>query len=305
MNLLKNVRQRLVQQLWTNYLHSTPQAAIIAAALQAHGGQPMLDHWAMIDLPSAHSGIGVLTQICGALGFMPQGHGYLPEKQNEFLWMAENDAIDQSATQALPQAVIADFTLDTLPSTLRNIVHKYTCHIPQPPLRDLQRLSGQAYLGDENAADALLQQVLNYIYQRQWPLPSRAEVHAVQEANELLAWVLVFGHIPNHFALATHLLPHFNSFTDFIAFITQQLQLPLNLNGGAIKGACNQGIEQGSTLGEMVTVALADGELPLRSCFVEFVWRHAKMDNPLLWKDFYTGFIAHNANQVIESLAVA
>ena len=79
----------------------------------------------------------------------------------------------------------------------------------------------------------------------------------------------------------------------------------VQLQNGKIKGNASIGIEQGSTDGLRQIVKLADGQIEIPTGFVEFVWRypkHPSQPKPALWNDFFTGFIAQHANNVIESL---
>jgi hypothetical protein len=136
------------------------------------------------------------------------------------------------------------------------------------------------------------------------------EFTAVHEFNELLGWVLIFGRKPNHFTLSIHLLDYFENLNDFIQFITDEVKLTLNKEGGLIKGGKTVGIAQGSTQGQSLTVSLLDGNITIPTGFVEFVWRypHASLPSnphkPRLWRDYFTGFVAQHADHVIESLYV-
>lgn len=308
MNLLKTIRQTLTQYLWHTYKHTVPCFQAIETALQKRGNSSIfLDHFAIIDLPSNRSGIPHLCQIFSALGYAVQGSDYLPAKQNDFLWLAEADAIEQRATETLPQVVIADFRLHELPVTVRNIIEKYTAQIPSSSLPLIQSLSDKAYLGDETSEKHLLKILIDCFSKRPWPLPTITDFETVRQANELLAWVLLFGPIPNHFTIAAHLLNGFDSMTSFMNFIEKDLGLALNTQEGTIKGNPQTGIQQGSTLGIPTKMRLADGDLWLPGPFIEFVWRHPLDDSKkaVQWCDYYTGFIAQNANGVIESLYTA
>jgi hypothetical protein len=148
---------------------------------------------------------------------------------------------------------------------------------------------------------------VNYLSGRTWPLPSTREFRTVHEFNELLAWVLIFGHKPNHFTLSVHLLSEFPDLSAFHRFIEEDLQLPLNNEGGIIKGRKESGIAQGSTVGNPQNVSLSDGDVELPLGFVEFVWRYPQphlASKPIWWKDYFTGFVANHANRVIESLYI-
>src|SRR5438105_4799589 len=101
--MLKQVRRAIVRQLWDHYHHTTPQIQMIEQRLLAKGiPELLLDHFAIIDLPGPHTGIPVLKNIFSALGFAEQGHDYLPEKQNDFLWMTEVDSVGSQAQDVLP-----------------------------------------------------------------------------------------------------------------------------------------------------------------------------------------------------------
>jgi len=305
MPLLKQTRQALTHHLWQVYKNTVPGFQTIATALQQRGNAHLvLDHFAIINLPGPDSGISYLAQIFSALGYRAQGSDYLAEKQNDFAWWVESDAIDQLAKDTLPQVVVADFRLHELPVAVKTIIKKYTRQISASSLQQIQLLSSKVYLGDEKAAAQLLPLTIECFSNRPWPLPTIADFKTVHACNELLAWVLLFGPIPNHFTIAAHLLEGFDSMTSFMRFIEQELGLKLNTEGGVIKGNAAMGIEQGSTLGIPIEVTLADGSVWLPGPFIEFVWRHPVGENkqPMFWRDYYTGFMAQNANRVIESL---
>jgi hypothetical protein len=157
----------------------------------------------------------------------------------------------------------------------------------------------------QEAIDELQTFFANYFNGRDWPLPTVAEFKTVHAFNELLAWVLVFGRKPNHFTLSVHLLSEFNNLSEFNDFIEKILKLPLNQEGGLIKGQAQSGIAQSSTMGLQETIMLADGNVSLPTGFVEFVWRFPNptlATKPILWRDYFTGFVANHADYVIESL---
>ncbi len=302
--MLKMIRQKIVQNLWQDYHRTTPHIASIEAALKNKKiDQLFLDHFAIIDLPGTHSGIPALKKIFSAIGFQEGGRGYLHDKQNDFLWMAESDSHTQPPTHVLPQVVVADFRLDEMPNDVKNIIINYAEQSTPVPLDKIEVLTEKAMQHDELAAEKLIDLVLNYLRGRDWPLPTIAEFKTVQHFNELLAWVLVFGRRPNHFTLSVHLLPHFSNLDMFHSFITDDVGLALNQEGGTIKGNEKTGIAQGSTAGISTQVALHDGNIELPTGFVEFVWRFPKTSRPIKqWDDYFTGFVASHADHVIESL---
>lgn len=306
--MLKSCRQKIIKNLWENHSqHSSQVKAITTALKQKDVEEFILDHFAIIDLPGPHTGIPTLRAIFSALGYQEQGRDYLADKQNDFLWMAECDSHQQPVCQVLPQVVVADFRLSEMPNDIQAIIEKYAQQATHPPLTVIQKLIEGIKQDDDSASKQLQNILLNYFQGRDWPLPACNEFYAVREWNELLAWVLIFGRRPNHFTLSVHLLNHFTNLAEFNHFIATQIQLPLNSDGGTIKGGPTQGLAQSSTQGTLCTVNLADGSIELPSDFVEFIWRYPHtptLSPPLLWGDYFTGFVAQFANRVIESLYV-
>lgn len=285
----QQAHQFILQDLWQVYRRITPQIQCLETALNT---SLPLDHFAVIDLPGPHTGIPQLKQIFSALDFEVRGQGYLADKQNEFWWMAEKNAQEKLAKDVLPQVVVADFRLDELPFEIKKIIKKYAAQSPRFSLLQKQNTIQQSAMN-------------HYFSGRDWPLPTVAEFKAVQEFNELLAWVLVFGRKPNHFTVAVHLLSGFKNLYEFNQFLIDDLQFELNQRGGVIKGNAAVGIEQSSTVGVPTIMQLADGQVMLAGSFIEFVWRHPAnnlLTQPLLWGDYFSGFFGEYANNIIESL---
>lgn len=299
--MLKRLKQTIINHLWHNHAAASTQVQLIEAKLAQLGiKHSPLDHFAVIDLPGPHSGIPVLRNLFESLGFIAQGTGYLPEKQNDFLWLADPDGAEKPAADALPQVVVADFRPHEMPIPIQQIIEKYATQAS--PL-DLEKIS--RFAQHEETQLQAIAMISHYLNGRDWPLPTIAEFQTVQEFNELLAWVLVFGRRPNHFTFSVHLMNQFNNLEHFQDFIETEVKLALNTEGGKIKGDRSKGIAQGSTTGEVQTIKLADGEINIPGHFVEFVWRFPKNDakhQPKAWNDYFTGFIANHANHVIESL---
>lgn len=304
--MLKQVRQNIIAQLWERYRDDNPHMQLILTALKKKGITcPALDHFAVIDLPSVNTGISELKRIFSILGYIERGKDYLPSKQNDFLWMAEDGCQYHPAADALPQVVVADFRLEELPLEVKDIIEKYANQTKPSPQKRIEQLAEKVQRGDTDAAHELTTLVVDYFTGADWPLPTVKEFHTVQLFNELIAWVLVFGRRPNHFTISTHLLSLFDNIADFHDFIENDLHLPLNLEGGKIKGGPASGIAQGSTKGIRQTIQLSDGVAELPNGFVEFVWRFPRetsCSNPKNWGDYFTDFIPQHANKVIESL---
>lgn len=306
--MLRQLRQSIIHHLWHEHRKATSQMALIEQHFLQHQIKlSPLDHFAIIDLPGPHSGIPTLTKLFSLLGYEERGKGYLPDKQNDFLWMADADSMQGLAIDALPQAVVADFRPTEMPAAIAAIISKYAQQSAIFPLQTATALAARVQQSDEEAYQALFNIITTYLNGRDWPLPTKAEFYQVREFNELLSWVLVFGRRLNHFTLSVHLMPEFSSLESFHTFISEEVQLQLNHEGGIIKGGSHTGIAQGSTVGTPQTITLADGTVELPAGFVEFVWRYparTDMSTPPYWDDYFTGFVAQHANHVIESLCI-
>ena len=294
-----NIRvcQHIIQSLWDRYDKAIPYIGQLF-----HGQAFTLDHFAIIDLPSQCSGIPHLKKIFGELGFLQKGSGYLPEKQNDFLWMAHSAVEKQKAEHSTPQTVIADFRLNELSPATRKIITKYTGAVKGFDYAGFNQLAKDAQEGNQIAENRLATTVIQELWSRPWGLPTTRDYLAVKEENQLLAWVLLHGRKVNHFGVSIHLNPRYQSLEGFNIDIIGSKFVKLNNFAGEIKGSKECGIEQSSTLGREELTPTADGEVMANNCFIEFVWRFPINDNPAYWGDYYTGFIPKNANNVIESI---
>lgn len=298
--MINFVRKKTIERLWQIYKNQTQQMLCIEKNLANMGiSSSPLDHFAIIDLPGPNTGIPILQELFSLLGYQIQGKDYLACKQNDFAWLTEADSFLKKPHEVLPQIVVADFRLDEMPVEIRKIISKYSAQSKAPPTSNIKKL-----LSDEKNVPTVLQILTDYLRGRDWGKPSVYEFKAVQEFNELLAWVLVYGRKPNHFTLSIHLIEQFQSLQSFNDFILNKCQLSLNQEGGEIKGQESSGILQSSTNGEMISVELADGFVQIPHGFVEFVWRFPKLSTlkPKKWEDYFTGFVAKHADHVIESL---
>ena len=299
------IREIIVSLLWKEYCSRLSCFKKIEWALKKRNiNNLILDHFAIIDLPGKHTGIAHLHAIFSNLGFYTRGRSYLPDKQNEFLWMAAIDQKEKPADQVLPQVVIADFRLEAMPVEIKTIIEKYSAFAPPLFLTKTLRFNYQKKNSEIDYSTRLfIRQVLAYLKRRDWPLPTVKDFRIINEFNELLAWVLLFGRQVNHFALAIH-LSNFSTLDQFNTFI-KGLNIPLNDHAGVIKGKAENGIQQSATRAEIVSVKLADGYVSLPHRFIEFVWRYPRRNfiSPFLrWDDYFTGFLAMQADKIIESL---
>lgn len=305
--MLTRIQYHVISQLWNIYQSQLADITTITTKLLEQYQEELIrDHLAIIDLPGPHSGIETLSRLFSYLDYSVRGSGYLTDKQNNFTWLAENSTASQLAIDALPQIVVADFRREALAPEVLKIVAYYASFAKPLDDKRLASLHQRVLQQDQAAADEMTTLIMDYLQGRDWPLPTVGEFQIVKSHNELLAWVLVMGRQVNHFAWSIHLSKAFSNLAAFNNFVLS-LQIPLNGKEGLIKGNEQQGIAQSATQAPTRLVKLADGFVELSDRFVEFVWRYPQQKGKKTeqWQDYFTGFVADNADHVVESLFLA
>ena len=130
----------------------------------------------------------------------------------------------------------------------------------------------------------------------QWRPATATEYDVLSANSEYAAWVSAFGIRVNHFTLGMNQLDGLDGLEDLCARLRQA---GIELNGGEvpIQGSPSAGLEQCSTVAQLVHQALGDGtHRQLRGCYVEFARRYADADGEL-----FDGFIAGQADKIFES----
>lgn len=294
--MLSSVRKKIVYKLWEDYIGS------IDFYTKTFKTQPILDHLAIIDLSSWRSGRNVLKKIFERIGFEKSGEGYLPDKQNDFLWMREKQFGSLKFGDGLPQLVLADFRNDLFSPKAQQIIEALTANIIPFDFDKLDKSLKDLNHGDPFAASAISDQITEYLLTTPWSNPTKKEYEALKKENTLLSWVALFGRRVNHFGVCINELSEYKNFIDFLEHIKKLKIIKLNTVGGEIKGGTRDGIAQASSIGSPVTIKLEGGSVKANKSFMEFVWRYPTKETPQTWDDYFNGFVANNATYVIESL---
>lgn len=292
-----SLQEKIFKKLWDAYIPQIGRYKEFTANLDNIG----VDHFAIIDLKSNNSGIDYMQRIFEIVGLYRRGAGYLPDKQNDFIWMTTDKNLSMLPSEALPQAVLADFRYEELSATNAKILMKYA---EKSMSMDMAAVESIMRAGDEEEQDKLATAITKHLTTRQWPKPTKKEFLSVHEENQLAAWVLLYGRSVNHFGISLYQPCPYTSLSDFNTALENKFGLELNYNGGLIKGSKDVGLEQSSLLGVMQNVECSDAEVEVRNCFMEFVWRFPKKDNPKVLSDYFCDFVSQNANNVIESLFI-
>jgi hypothetical protein len=243
-----------------------------------------------------------LKQIFSRIGFVLQGSGYLPDKVNDFIWMMPRENIEKMAKDSLPQVVLADFRINLLSLEAQKIIQKVVCNMTPFDFELFDEYLVELQKGNAGSINSIVDMVYDYINLPPQIFPTLAEYNYIKHENPLIAWTMLLGRKVNHFGVSLHLKDDVQNLQSYIHNLNLKYQVELNNLGGVIKGSRSLGIEQSSTVGEKLMVTLDGQNVEVRDCFLEFVWRFSAKENPMLWSDYFTGFIPYNANSVIESL---
>jgi hypothetical protein len=263
-----------------------------------------MDHFAIIDFTSKYSGIDYLKEIFKLIGYKERGAGYLPDKQNNFVWLSSPEFSEKLPKEALPQPIIADFSNDKFSKSTRKIIEKCSKHnYKNFDLNLIKAAMKEAGEGNQLAENYVVDVLSGHLNSKFIEFPTLKEYEAVKEENQLMAWILLFGRRVNHFGVGVCSRSH-KSLKEFNSHVQNNYNTVMNKEGGLIKGGAKCGIEQSSTMGKVVEVKLEDGVVKTNDSFLEFVWRYPVKSSPKVMKDYYMDFIPVNADKVIESLFV-
>ncbi len=303
---LEQVRSQLIYYLWRRFTNRVESALTLENYLKTMGDRVVLDHFAILELPGPQSGITYLHDLFAALGYVTRGKGYLEDKQNDFIWMAEENVVNRYAKEVMPQIVIGEFRLSECSSDVRKILRDLILPAPDPHYSEIRELVRRTQADNLPAARRLLSIVCNLLTRKLHRLPTVNEYLALQRENELLAWTTIFGRQVNHFAISVHLLNGYGSLSDFVNIVEHDLQFKMSHTGGEkIKGGSKDFIEQVSTVNEREKVSVPRGEIEVGKPFLEFVWRYS-LGRPNMmsqsWESYFNGFVSKNADKVVESV---
>jgi len=259
----------IIQQLWKNYLHSTPTVKKVKNTLQLENYDSFCDHIAFRTLCTRK--LGITKRIAGDFGieklskkFLLQGYTI---QQEYFFKKKKLKAIHLEKKNA-PKIFISELLLDQCSIFLKNTLLK--------------------------AFDTCKNEEVILTKGRCWDVSYKVYKELERE-SEYAAWLYVHGHRVNHFTINVNQLEKYS-----IEDVCMQLKtsgIHLNTSGGTIKGNESIGLKQASTLADSILVKFKDVTKAIRipSCYVEFAERF-KINN----KQF-NGFITNSADKIFQS----
>jgi len=256
----------LLDELWRDYVASTPQAERIHALLTERGEIIRNDHVALRTYDG--TGIAALARPFEALGWQPRERYRFDDKHLTAQYW-------QHADPELPKVFISELVTRELSESAQRTIAGLLAQLPP----------GFAARPD-----------LPWVG-RPWRV-THAEYTALLAESEYAAWVAAFGFRVNHFTVDVSSLQTFPDLPALDAFLIEHGFL-LNDAGGTIKGTPADYLEQSSTRADAIEVAFADATARIPSCYYEFARRY-----PLPSGELFHGFVPRSADKIFESTDV-
>ncbi|MDC0721457.1 DUF1338 domain-containing protein [Nannocystis bainbridge] len=255
----------LLARLWRDYAALNPQVERVGALLAGAGERVVHDHIALRTWGDPRCDIEALARPFVRAGYRAAGAYRFAEKRLVARHFAHDDP-------ALPLVFISELILAEFSPDLQDRVR---CLLEQVP-EDMFQAPDLCARG------------------RPWRV-AHAEVEALRRESEYAAWLAAFGWRANHFTVAVHELANLSELPALDAFLVAH-GLRLNTAGGEIKGSPAQGLEQSSTLADVVEVEFSDGTFAVPACYYEFARRWPGPDGRQ-----FRGFIEGSADKIFES----
>jgi hypothetical protein len=258
----------LLEDLWQDYVASTPQAGRIHRLLDERGEQIQNDHVALRTYGDPAIGIDALARPFEALGWRARDRYRFADKHLRARYWQHDDP-------ALPKVFISELVLAEVSPAAQQAIAALIAQLPagfgeRPDL---------PYAG------------------RPWRIEYATYQQLLAE-SEYAAWVAAFGFRVNHFTVDVGALSTFPDLEALDAFLGEH-GFTLNASGGLVKGSKAERLEQSSTLADSIDVDFADTTARIPSCYYEFAKRY-----PLPSGDLFQGFVPTSADKIFESTDV-
>ncbi|WP_434419910.1 DUF1338 domain-containing protein [Nannocystis pusilla] len=211
----------LLDRLRRDYAALNPQVERIDALLAEAGEHVVHDHIALRTWGDPRCDIEVLARPFVRAGYRAAGAYRFAEKRLVARHFAHDDP-------DLPLVFVSELVLDQFSPGLQDMVRSLLAQVPEA----------------EFAAPDLCARG------RPWQI-AHADVEALRRESEYAAWLAAFGWRANHFTVAVHALARLGDLATLDEFLKAH-GLRLNTAGGEIKGSPAQGLEQSSTVADVV-----------------------------------------------------
>ena len=255
---MDNKIKDLFEKLWKKYVETNPQVADVKKLFEDKGNTVLNDHIALRSFNYKECDIKKVGEKFVELGYEVKDCYGFEEKKLEALHMEK---------AGCPKVFISQIKMEEFSEEARKIIEETV--LP--------------YMADYSSEDFLLGG-------REWDINYK-DYQTLLRESEYLAWLYVFGFVPNHFTVSVNELTTFDDISEVNEFL-KDAGYNLNDSGGEIKGTKEENLRQSSIKAQKVKVDFDDKkEVELPSCYYEFAQRY---------NDF-TGFIAKSADKIFES----
>lgn len=253
--------------LWKDYSLQNPSAQAIHDLFTKENEQVINDHIAFRTFDDDRMNIKVLSKKFIRAGYVQKGEYKFEDKHLNAIHL-EHPTIENAPRVFISELILFEFSEEFQKTVKRRI-----------------NSVGNAYYADPDL-----------IHKGSvWGKPSYADYQFLRKESEYAAWLYIHGFRANHFTVSINALKKYNSIEKVNQFIKDS-GYEMNTTGGEIKGVPEELLQQSSTLAEMIQMEFEEGTYEVPACFYEFAIRYPDANG-----EFFSGFIAANANKIFES----
>lgn len=186
--------RNLLDELWRKYRERVAYVQTYERVVAEAGGSFENDHIAFRTLATQepYSGIASLSRLFEALGYVPAGCYFFPDKHLSAIHL-------EYPKPGVPKLFISELRTWELPDSARRLLLK-TVKRQNSGISD-KHLARLYHLDQLDADDqqSLLKRLVRLFHRLPWDPPKHSDVVAVNEVSQYGAWVLIHGNGVNHF----------------------------------------------------------------------------------------------------------
>ena len=258
---MDNETNQLFNKLWNKYIETTPQVARIKELFEKKGNKVVNDHIALRTFNYKECDVAKIGKKFLELGYEAKDCYEFDVKKLDAVHLEK---------EGYPKVFISQIRMEEFSKEAQRIIK--TKIIPK-----VENYTPEEFL----------------LGGRTWNIDYK-DYKTLLKESEYMAWLYVFGFVPNHFTVSVDDLSTFNDITEVNTFLKEE-GYQLNDSGGEVKGTVEEKLRQSSIRAQKVNIDFEDKKnVELPSCYYEFAQRY----------DGYTGFIAKSADKIFESTDV-
>lgn len=256
-------------RLWADYVCMAPCAATLKAVFEQCGETVVNDHVAFRTFDLDPIRITALEPHILALGYRRFAPYTFPGKYLTAWGYVHADPLQ-------PRIFLSALDVSKLSAVVQAIVRELCAQIDPAQVKD----PSVFWVG------------------RLWKPVTHAQYRALLTESEYAAWLAAIGLRPNHFTISINHLKKYPS-VEAVLQVVEAQGMPINTEGGRVKGTPAVLLEQASTLADEQPVAFADGTFTVPTCYYEFALRHRDARGKL-----FDGFVPASADKIFASTNV-